>query len=69
MALEEQLLTTSLVNTFQEARAALQKLYDLAPRSLQEAEESSEEYDQAIYFLAYYVEKSVPRCGHSCRTA
>jgi hypothetical protein len=63
MALEEQLLTASLVNTFHEARAVLQKLYDLGPRSLQEAEASSEEYDQAIHFLAYYVEKAFRDVG------
>ena len=41
MALEEQLLTASLVNTFHEARAVLQN--DLGPmNSLQEAEESGE---------------------------
>jgi hypothetical protein len=64
MALEEQLLTASLVNTFHKARTVLQNLYDLGPRrSLQEAEESSEEYDEAIYFLAYYVEKAFRDVG------
>ena len=57
MALEEQLLTASLVNTFHEARPVLQKLYDVGP-SLQAIEQAGEEYDQAIYLLAYHVEKA-----------
>jgi hypothetical protein len=52
-----------LVNTFREARVVLQNLHDLGPRSLQEADESSEEYDQAIYFLDYYVEKAFRDVG------
>jgi hypothetical protein len=63
MALEEQLLTASLVNTFHEARDVLQKLYDLGPRSSREANEPSEEHDQADYLLAYYVEKAFRDVG------
>jgi hypothetical protein len=58
MALEEQLLTASLTNIFHEAREVLQKLYDLSPRSAREADEPLEEYEQAEYFLSYYVEKA-----------
>jgi hypothetical protein len=63
MALEEQLLTASLVNTFHEARAILRKLYSLGPQTLQEAEEPSEEYDQEIHFLGYYVGKAFRDVG------
>jgi hypothetical protein len=64
MALEEQLLTAALVNTFHEARSILQKLYDLGPASsLEQAELSSEERDQANYLLSYYVEKGFRDVG------
>src|SRR6516165_2642277 len=62
MALEEHLIT-SLSNTFQEARDILQKLYDLGPRSVREADEPSEEFEQADYFLSYYVEKAFRDVG------
>jgi hypothetical protein len=58
MALEEQLLTASLTNTFHEAREVLEQLYKLGPRSLAEAEAPSEEFEQNDHLLSYYVEKA-----------
>jgi REase_DpnII-MboI len=63
MALEEQLITVSLTNTFHEAQKVLQKLYDLGPRSVQEADEPSEEFQQNDYFLSYYVENAFRDVG------
>ena len=63
MVLEERLLTSSLVNTSHEVRDVLQKLYDFSPRSAREVDEPSEEYDQAKYLLAYYVEKAFRDVG------
>src|SRR5438094_6542110 len=56
MALEEQLLTASLTNTFHKAGGVLEQLYKLGP-TVAEAEEPSEEFEQADHFLSYYVEK------------
>jgi hypothetical protein len=64
MALEEQLLTASLVNTFHEANDILQRLYSLGPQdTLKQVETTGEDYDQAISALAYYVEKAFRDVG------
>jgi hypothetical protein len=63
MALEEQLLTASLTNTFHEAREVLEQLYKLGPRSLAEAEGPSEEFEQNDHLLSYYVEKAFRDVG------
>ena len=53
MALEEQLLTASLIDTFREANEVLDKLYRYGPRSVAEAEEPSEEFEEADRLLAH----------------
>jgi hypothetical protein len=58
MPLEEQLITASLTDTFHEANKVLEQLFKLGPRSAKEAEELSEEFEQADHFLSYYVEKA-----------
>jgi hypothetical protein len=63
MALEEQLLSASLTNTFHEAREVLEQLYKLGPRSVAEAEAPSEEFEQNDIFLAHYVEKAFRDVG------
>jgi hypothetical protein len=63
MALEEQLLTASLTDTFHEAREVLEQLYKLGPRSVAEAEAPSEEFEQNDIFLAHYVEKAFRDVG------
>jgi hypothetical protein len=63
MALEEQLITVSLTNTFHKPQKVLRELYDLGPRSVREANEPSEEFEQNDYFLSYYVEKAFRDVG------
>jgi hypothetical protein len=63
MALEEQLITASLTNTFHEAERVLQTLYKLGPRSAREADGSDEEFEQNEYILSYYVEKAFRDVG------
>jgi hypothetical protein len=63
MALEEQLITVSLTNTFHEAQKVLQKLHDLGPRHVREADELSEEFEECDNFLSYYVEKAFRDVG------
>jgi len=63
MALEEQLLTASLTNTFHKAGGVLEQLYKLGPRSVAEAEGQSDEFEQADHFLSYYVEKAFRDVG------
>ena len=58
MALEEQLLTASITDTFHEATRILDNLYKLGPRSAKEAEELSEEFQQADHMLEYFVDKA-----------
>jgi hypothetical protein len=63
MALEEQLLTASLTDTFHKARKVLEERYRLGPRSAEEAENLSDEFERVDYFLAYYVEKAFRDVG------
>src|SRR6202030_3598317 len=58
MPLEEQLLTASLTDTFHAVRPILEKLYEFAPRSMEEIDEPSDEVNELDELLLYYVEKA-----------
>jgi hypothetical protein len=60
VALEEQLLTASLTNTFHEARKVLDTLYETAPQSIGEADNLSpdDEYHEWEEALEFYIDRA-----------
>jgi hypothetical protein len=63
VALEEQLLTASLTETFQEADQILIQLYRNAPTTSEEADAPPDEYLEQQELLEHYVEKAFRDVG------
>ncbi|MEH2623874.1 hypothetical protein V1292_001929 [Bradyrhizobium sp. AZCC 1719] len=58
MALEEQLLTVSLTDTFHDAQKVLDFLYRNVPQTAEEAIDTPDDYAEQQELLCRYVEKA-----------